>query len=106
MSLEDDYRTVEGSGVSNLPPIEYLTTGRVWPAGGNWVAEIGTPPRTSALDHLCVSREEAHARVTAEVRARRGEFARSHGLRSEDWAPPEVLTWDSTDQAEPRAVSG
>ncbi|GGK07630.1 hypothetical protein GCM10010123_42020 [Pilimelia anulata] len=105
MSLEDDYRTVEAAGAGNLPPIEYLTSGRVWPAGDNWVAEIGVPPHTSALDHLCVSQEEAHGKVAAEIQARRTEFADKHGLKVTGWESPNVLTWDSSDQAEPRKVS-
>ncbi|MGC9665231.1 hypothetical protein ACNTMW_01610 [Planosporangium sp. 12N6] len=100
------------SGVTGLPSAATVSAGRVWPAGAEWVAEVGQAPDTHALDQLYPDQDRARAaacgaieaerdRLAQRLRAAGGVLAELAGTR-ERWQEPALYVWDSADQREPR----
>lgn len=111
ISLSEVIETATELGVTGLPPAAVVSTGRVWPAGDEWVAELGEPPNTHALDSLLATKEAAWRALTEEIGAERdrladrlraagGSAARLAETRTR-WVPPTLYTWDSDKQREP-----
>lgn len=103
------------NGGTDLPPAPSVSGGRVWPAGQEWVAEVGMEPVNRALDRLYPNQTEASAAIRDAIEAERDRLA--EGLRAaggilaklaetrDRWETPQLHIWDSADQREPRIVA-
>jgi hypothetical protein len=101
-------------GVQHLPDADRLVTGRVWPGGHGWVAEIGEGGNVHALDDMCDSMIQAIKAVDAEIRRLRdatvtalrdgGEQAAQLATTREHWEPPVLKVTAEISQQQPWLV--
>lgn len=86
------------AGLTDLPSETHLTTGRVWPAGNGWVAEIGQPPHNRTIERLHRTQDDAltaiqraidnnRAHLAARVTETSNELAHLGTTRTR-WQPP------------------
>ncbi len=98
IALADVVNTAHRLGVQHLPDVDRMTSGRVWPGGHGWVAEIGEDSNVHALDDMYESMVDGIKAVDAEIRQLReaavnalmngGIEAAKLATTSERWQPP------------------
>jgi hypothetical protein len=72
-SVAEIVNTARYLGIHGIPEAERMATGRVWPAGHGWVAEVGEGPTVHALGDMYGSMDEAIDAVDTEIRRLRDE---------------------------------
>lgn len=76
MTIQDVITEAASRGLTGLPEPSRLTDVRVWPAGPEWVAEVGSVPHNEPVPPgLYKSKDEAVSVGLAAVKAAREQLA-------------------------------
>ncbi|MGH3737178.1 MAG: hypothetical protein ACRDT6_16410 [Micromonosporaceae bacterium] len=74
ISMTEVIAAAAALGVTDVPSVSKLTSGRVWPAGNGWVAELGQVPAVHAID-VFPSEDDARAAVVEAIEQARTGLA-------------------------------
>ncbi len=108
ITLAEVVSTAHALGVHHMPDVDRMTSGRVWPGGHGWVAELGAGSNIRALDDMYESMVDAVKAVDADIRRLRDaavnalmnggvETARLATTR-ERWQPPVLKVYAEVEQ--------